>query len=259
MSNFLTDLFRSSDPNQNVGADVSAREVLDRGYERLADLDDQRRAEGLAKVALALRQAVLVEVLPLGRALGSPNRLARLFVQGRHVLHVHAIEAQRRTASARCVGHPLRTNNIARMTAAAAVGGHATRTLVKTGHPDVFGLLGYTKNPKLDFQSLEVSPEEICLGETIEFNFQLQSTNPKPQTVVIDYAVHHMKANGRTSPKVFKFRTLEIAPGESLELSKRHAIKPITTRKYHPGEHAVEILINGKTFGRAGFTLRPNN
>jgi 3-methyladenine DNA glycosylase AlkC len=132
---------------------------------------------------------------------------------------------------------------------------HATRSLVKAGHPEVFVLLGYTENPKLDFQSLEVSPKEIVLGGTLEFKIQLQSTNAKPQTIVIDYAIHHIKANGKTSPKVFKFQTLEIGPGETAVLAKRHPIKPITTRKYYPGEHAIEILINGKAMARAAFSL----
>ena len=42
----------------------------------------------------------------------------------------------------------------------------------------------------------------------------------------------------------------KITPGENVKLTKRHAIKPITTRKYYPGVHALEILINGKTFGQ---------
>ena len=132
---------------------------------------------------------------------------------------------------------------------------HATRTLVKAGHPDVFGLLGFTDKPKLNVQSLNVSPKTLELGGTLEFCAALHSTAKKKQRVVVDYAIHHMRANGTTSPKVFKFRTLEIEPGKTVELAKRHAIKPITTRKYYAGEHAVEILINGKTFGRAPFTL----
>lgn len=135
---------------------------------------------------------------------------------------------------------------------------HATRTLVKTGHPEVFGLLGYTENPQLAIQSLDVSPKKIQLGEAIEFTFQLHSKSAEHQPVVIDYAIHHMKANGKTSPKVFKFRSLELPPGETVVLTKRHTIKPITTRMYYSGTHAVEILINGKTFGRAAFTLRLN-
>lgn len=133
---------------------------------------------------------------------------------------------------------------------------HATRTLVKAGHPDVFGLLGYTENPDLTIRSIELLPKSIALGEAIEFTTAVQSNSTEAQWIVIDYAVHHMKANGQTSPKVFKLRTLEIAPGATVELTKTHAIKPITTRKYYPGEHAVEILINGKTFGRVPFMLR---
>ncbi|MEA2069325.1 MAG: hypothetical protein U9P12_09000, partial [Verrucomicrobiota bacterium] len=133
---------------------------------------------------------------------------------------------------------------------------HATRTLVKAGHPDVFGLLGFTESPRIDFQSLDVSPKEIPLGGTIEFKAVLRSESKNMQRVVVDYAIHHMKANGKTSPKVFKFQSLEIAPGETIALSRHHAIKPIATRKYHPGKHAIEILINGKTFARTGFTLR---
>ncbi len=133
---------------------------------------------------------------------------------------------------------------------------HATRTLVKSGHPAVFGLLGYTETPKLNVQALAVSPKKIMLGESIMFQFTLQSTHTKPQSMIIDYAVHHMKANGSTRPKMFKFRSVNIDPGETLVLTKRHAIKPITTRKYYPGIHAIEILINGKTFGREAFTLR---
>ena len=41
VSQFLIDLFEVSDPNENVGQDVSAREILDRSLDRLAELDDQ--------------------------------------------------------------------------------------------------------------------------------------------------------------------------------------------------------------------------
>lgn len=135
---------------------------------------------------------------------------------------------------------------------------HAVRSLVKAGHPAVFGLLGYTENPQVKLVGLELDSDHINLGDTLSFKVKLQSTNSKSQSMVIDYAVHHMKANGSTSPKVFKFRSVKIAPSETVVLTKRHAIKPVTTRKYYPGEHTIEILINGKTFGLANFTLRLN-
>ena len=32
-------------------------------------------------------------------------------------------------------------------------------------------------------------------------------------------------------------------------------LRAITTRRYHSGKHAVEILVNGKPMGRTGLTL----
>lgn len=132
---------------------------------------------------------------------------------------------------------------------------HATRTLVKAGHPGVFGLLGYTERPALVMKSLAVTPAEIRLGESIEFTAKLASASDRVQKIVVDYAVHHVKADGRTAPKVFKWKTLTLAPGETVEMSKRHGIKPITTRRYYPGEHAVEVLVNGQALARVVFEL----
>jgi hypothetical protein len=40
-------------------------------------------------------------------------------------------------------------------------------------------------------------------------------------------------------------------------INRRHSFRLISTRVYHPGEHAVELQVNGRTFGRTSFTLRP--
>ena len=132
---------------------------------------------------------------------------------------------------------------------------HATRSLVKSGHPGVFGLLGFTPEPRLELESLDLARDRIRLGEHLEFSVRLKSTGKNSQKVVVDYAVHHVKANGQTRPKVFKFRNLEIAAGESVQLEKRHSIRPISTRRYYPGDHAVEILVNGQGVGARPFKL----
>jgi hypothetical protein len=64
-----------------------------------------------------------------------------------------------------------------------------------------------------------------------------------------------VKANGSTSPKVFKGWNLTLAPGETRSLEKRHAIEPITTRTYHPGRHAVDVRINGRVCAEGAFQL----
>ena len=132
---------------------------------------------------------------------------------------------------------------------------HATRSLVKAGHPGVFGLLGFTPKPQLELDGLDLVNVNIQLGDQLEFSVLLKSTAKGPQKVVVDYAIHHVKANGQTRPKVFKFRNLEIAAGETVQLAKRHSIRPISTRRYYPGEHAVEILVNGQGVGTRPFML----
>ena len=71
----------------------------------------------------------------------------------------------------------------------------------------------------------------------------------------MDYIVHHMKANGVQKPKVFKIASKRLAPGESLRLDRSHSFKLITTRIYHPGEHAIELQVNGQQYGRTTFVL----
>ena len=72
---------------------------------------------------------------------------------------------------------------------------------------------------------------------------------------MIDYAIHYVKANQGLKAKVFKLKTIELKKGESVDICKQHAFREITTRKYYPGKHAVELLINGKPVAIEYFTL----
>jgi len=63
------------------------------------------------------------------------------------------------------------------------------------------------------------------------------------------------KQNG-TGKKVFKWKTLEIAKGETLILQKKHPMKRTTTRALYPGIHKVEILVNGVSVAKDGFRLK---
>jgi len=133
---------------------------------------------------------------------------------------------------------------------------HATRTLVKAGHPDVFGLLGFTENPRLQASPIELNRQSLRLGGDITFAARLSNNNKRTQRVVIDYAIHHRKANGTTQPKVFKLKEATIAPGNGHVIKKRHAIKPISTRRYYSGKHAIELLVNGQPVAKATFDLK---
>lgn len=131
---------------------------------------------------------------------------------------------------------------------------HALRTLIKSGHPMALKALGYGP-PKIELETFDIITPRVELGAAVEFAVKLRSRSQSDQPLIIDYAVHHKRADGTTSPKVFKWKTVSLLAGETLAITRRHAIKPITTRRYYSGLHHVEILVNGKGLGREDFHL----
>ena len=132
--------------------------------------------------------------------------------------------------------------------------GHATRSLVKQGHPRSFPILGYTAEPKIRIDKLALAQKSLCIGESLEFCIELTSLEPN-QRFVLDYAIHYRKANGKLAPKVFKLKNCAPKNEEKLTIRKSQSFKLISTRKFHVGEHILAAHINGVEFARATFLL----
>jgi 3-methyladenine DNA glycosylase AlkC len=130
---------------------------------------------------------------------------------------------------------------------------HGLRTLIKKGHPGALALLGF--GPASVQVTGPVTPTLIPYGGELTFTATVVNTGDDAATLAIDYVVHHRKANGTQTGKTFKLTTTTLAAGEQLTLRRRHSFRPITTRRYHPGAHAVELQVNGVRSGRAEFTL----
>jgi 3-methyladenine DNA glycosylase AlkC len=133
--------------------------------------------------------------------------------------------------------------------------GHATRTLLKQGHPGALALLGYGAKTAISAASLQLNQTRVRMGEDLVFTVEIQSTADAPQDLMIDYVVHHRKANGKLAPKVFKLAKKRLGSREALTLTKRHAFRSLSTRVYYPGRHALEIQINGQRWGWQEFEL----
>lgn len=132
---------------------------------------------------------------------------------------------------------------------------HSLRTLIKNGHKGALELIGVSHDIEVKFSGFKLASEKINMGDKIDFSFDLVSQSKKKQKIVIDYIIHFVKANKSTAPKVFKLKNIELSSGESITISKSHAIRPITTRVYYAGEHFVEIQVNGKTYGKLAWNL----
>ena len=132
---------------------------------------------------------------------------------------------------------------------------HALRSLVKQGHKGALEVLGYGP-PKVNLACFYVTTPIVQFGSALEFSFALQSEGKQSQNLVVDYVIHFVKANGSTSPKVFKLSSRTLKAGERLTLERVHKIRPITTRKYYAGGHRVEVQVNGVVLGGGEFELR---
>jgi 3-methyladenine DNA glycosylase AlkC len=131
---------------------------------------------------------------------------------------------------------------------------HASRTLVKQGHAPTLKAWGLGAGFS-GTVALNVAPALVAVGDKVQLTLSLASSARKAQTLVVDYAVHHVKADGSTSAKVFKGWSLNLPPGGSITLQKSHSMRPVTTRRYHAGQHGITVQVNGREVAAGDFTL----
>jgi 3-methyladenine DNA glycosylase AlkC len=133
---------------------------------------------------------------------------------------------------------------------------HGMRTLVKQGDPDALALVGFSGDrAAFAVTGPTVTAGRVLLGDDLVFNASITNTSEASTTVAIDYVINHVKANGSRTPKVFKLGKKTLAPGTTVDITRRHPFRQITTRTYHAGEHDVQLQINGHRFGTATFIL----
>ncbi|MEE6295885.1 DNA alkylation repair protein [Georgenia wangjunii] len=137
-----------------------------------------------------------------------------------------------------------------------AVARRGLRTLVKRGHVGALALLGF-EPATVDIDGPHLAELEVPWAGSIRFRAVLGNVGTDSVRLAIDYVVQHRKANGTLSPKVFKLATRTLAPGEEVVLQREHSFRQITTRRYHPGTHAVALQVNGIATEAATFTLLP--
>lgn len=131
---------------------------------------------------------------------------------------------------------------------------HALRSLIKAGHPEVFALLGHDPHVAFTAGAVHVAPPTVPFGGRVSFGLSL-TAGEAPARWVVDYAVTFAGARGQPRRKVFKGSACTLAAGETRAFTFVHDFRPITTRRYYPGPHAFEVLVNGQVAGGGAFEL----
>ena len=122
---------------------------------------------------------------------------------------------------------------------------HALRGLIKAGDREALALIGVSHRPRIAIRDFTLNRRRVPVGGTLQFAFTLESTTRNQQKLVVDYVIHFVNASGRHGVKVFKLKTFGLPGRARVALAKSHSLRPITTRTYYPGEHRLQIQVNG--------------
>jgi len=132
---------------------------------------------------------------------------------------------------------------------------HALRSAVKRAEPGALAVMGFGGEPKVSVGNVTIRPKRVVMGSSVKIAFEVTNTDTRTQRILVDFRVHFMKANGKTSPKVFKLRAVELAPRETVQMGKTISLAEMTTRKHYAGSHKVDVVLNGRTKPLGKFEL----
>jgi len=79
--------------------------------------------------------------------------------------------------------------------------------------------------PEITISPVIVEPEIVPLGENVTLSLTIESQSDQALTLMIDYIVYLMRANGKQNPKVFKLTRKTLEPGEVLTIKRNHSFK----------------------------------
>jgi len=135
--------------------------------------------------------------------------------------------------------------------------GHALRSAVKRGEAGALAVLGFGKAAQVAVRQVQINPTVVRVGAQVRIRLDVVNTQTHVQRVLVDLAVHYIKANGQSSAKVFKLKSLVLSAGQTVTLAKTLSLAEMTTRKHYPGLHRVEVILNGQAQPLGVFELLP--
>ncbi len=134
--------------------------------------------------------------------------------------------------------------------------GHALRSAVKRADAGALSALGYGGKADLAIDEIRITPKRAVIGGKLSLRFRVSNPGKRRQRALVDLRVHYVKANGSANAKVFKLTTVDLAPGEGIEVGKAISLAQMSTRRHYPGKHRVEVMINGVVSPLGDFSLR---
>lgn len=130
------------------------------------------------------------------------------------------------------------------------------RSLIKKGDKNSLAVFNYTDKIGVRIEHFKLNAATLRLNESLGFEFDLVSTKSVNQNIIIHYCIHYVKKSGGLFPKIFSLKETILKPGEHIMIMKKQRFQDFTTRKHFSGDHAIDIIINGKVVHSASFKFK---
>ena len=129
---------------------------------------------------------------------------------------------------------------------------HASRNFLKQREPRFLALLSLPNTEHIDLLNWQ-NDAQVKLGEVLHYAFELQAEKVLGR-LRVEIQVDYPRPSGVPLRKVFKLAEADYAVAHK-KISKSLSFKPLTTRVYYPGQHKIQLVINGEIKHQAWFEV----
>lgn len=129
---------------------------------------------------------------------------------------------------------------------------HALRGLLKQAHPRALALFGLQQLP-LQVQ-LEMINASVSAQHPLHFSIELSGPQELAAKIRLEYKIGYRKKSGQLNYKVFQLSNT-VWTGQNLRFERRQSFVDLTTRKHYPGQHHLQIMLNGHCYAESFFEL----
>ena len=131
---------------------------------------------------------------------------------------------------------------------------HGCRTLLKKGNRDVLAIFGYNNAAHIEIADFALDAAAVSIGSSITFGFTISAK--EATKVRLEYGIDYVKANGKTSRKIFQISESTLKANAKKQHKKTHDLINLSTRKHYPGIHSIALIVNGTESGKLDFELK---
>jgi len=129
---------------------------------------------------------------------------------------------------------------------------HGLRTLLKQGNADALALIGYLPVEHVELMAFSIA-QKVEIGQRLHGSFMLDSSK-NLGLLRLEYAISFVRKKQKPYRKIFKISESDFTIHQR-EFQFTHDFKVISTRCYVPGQHDIELIMNGKSIKKAQFEL----